>query len=65
MATLLACIYEKATCITFILDQLETDNSKNIDFPWGGLWAAHEVADLLLTNKELQLFFCVVMNRIV
>ena len=39
----------------FILlsDQLDTDGTKNIDSFSTGLWAAHGVADLLVTNKEL------------
>ena len=39
----------------FILlsDQLDTDGTKNIDSFSSGLWAAHGVADLLVTNKEL------------
>ena len=36
-----------------LLDQLETDDSENIDSFAGSLQAIHKVADLPVTNKEL------------
>ena len=50
MTTFLVFVYEK---FILLFDQLETDNSENIDSFLGGLWAAHRAADLLVTNKEL------------
>ena len=36
-----------------LFDQLETDDSDNIDSFSGGLSAAHGAAELPVTNKEL------------
>ena len=45
------------------INQFETDGSENIDSFTGDLWAAHDgAADLLVTNKEFELCFSVLLN---